>query len=217
MTLTELRYIVAVAREGHFGRAAEACCVTQPTLSLGVKKFEEEFGVLLFERGHHEVLVTPAGRRIIAQARRILEETNTLKRLARETTDPLALPLRVGAIFTVGPYVLPALLPIVRERAPSMTLIIEENYTAALTKRLRAGSLDVAILSLPYDEPGILTAPLYDEPFVLLLPGSHPLARQETIGVGQLAGETLLLLGRGHCFRDQVLEFCPQCGRASGR
>ena len=213
MTLTELRYIVAVAREGHFGRAAEACCVSQPTLSLGVKKLEEELGLMLFERGHHEVLVTPAGRRILEQASRILEESNALKRMARESTDPLATPLRLGAIYTVGPYLLPALLPAVKERAPRMTLIVEESYTAILSKRLKSGALDAAILSLPFDEPGIQTETLYEEPFVLLLPSCHPLARQETVAPRQLRTETLLLLGKGHCFRDQILEFCPDCGK----
>ena len=170
MTLTELRYIVAVAREGHFGRAADSCCVSQPTLSLGVKKLEDELGVLLFERGHHEVLVTPAGRRIVEQAGRILEESNVLKRMARESMDPLAAPLRLGAIYTVGPYLLPALLPAVKERAPHMALIVEESYTAILSKRLHSGALDAAILSLPFEEPGLRAEPLYEEPFV----GSAP-------------------------------------------
>ncbi len=213
MTLTELRYIVSVAREEHFGRAAEACCVSQPTLSLGVKKLEDELGVMLFERGHHEVLVTPAGRRIVEQAGRILEESNILKRMARESTDPLVGPLRLGAIYTIGPYLLPALLPAVKEYAPRMTLIVEENYTAVLRKRLKSGALDAAILSLPFEEPGIRTEPIYEEPFVVLLPIAHPLAQQETIEVRQLRSEPLLLLGKGHCFRDQILEFCPECGR----
>jgi LysR family hydrogen peroxide-inducible transcriptional activator len=213
MTLTELRYIVAVAKEGHFGRAADSCCVSQPTLSLGVKKLEDELGVLLFERGHHEVLVTPAGRRIVDQAGRILEESNLLKRMAREAMDPLSAPLRLGAIYTVGPYLLPALLPAVKGRAPRMTLIIEESYTAVLSKRLHSGALDAAILSLPFDEPGIRVEPLYEEPFVVLLPTAHPLAQQETVAVHQLRSEPLLMLGKGHCFRDQILEFCPECGR----
>lgn len=213
MTLTELRYIVAVAKEGHFGRAAEECCVSQPTLSLGVKKLEDELGLVLFERGHHEVLVTPAGRRIVAQATRVLEESSALKRMARESADPLTGPLRLGAIYTVGPYLLPALLPAVKARAPRMTLIVEENFTAILSRRLKSGALDAAVLSLPFDEPGIRTLPLYREPFILLLPCAHPLAQQATVDVGQLRSETLLLLGKGHCFRDQVLELCPECGR----
>ena len=214
MTLTELRYICAVARERHFGRASEACFVSQPTLSLGVKKLEEELGVVLFERGHHEIVVTPVGRKIIAHAERILEEANDLKRLAKESVDPLEGPLRLGAIYTVGPYLLPALLPAVKERAPKMTLIVEENYTEVLTERLRSGALDVAVISLPYNEPGILTESLYDEPFVILLPSGHPLAERQPISVGQLSRETVLLLGKGHCFRDQVLAFCPQCRKA---
>jgi LysR family hydrogen peroxide-inducible transcriptional activator len=211
MTLTELRYIVAVAKEKHFGRASEACFVSQPTLSLGVKKLEEELGVVIFERGHHEIVITPVGRRIVEQAERILEESNTLKRLAKEIADPLVGPLRLGAIYTVGPYLLPGLLPAVKDRAPKMTLIVEENYTEVLTERLKSGALDVAVLSLPYKEPGISTYPLYDEPFVVLLPSGHPLAQESRISPDRLSDETVLLLGKGHCFREQVLEFCPQC------
>lgn len=211
MTLTELRYIVAVARARHFGRAAESCFVSQPTLSLGVKRLEEELGVTLFERGHHEVVVTPMGRTIIAQAERVLEESSTLKRLAKLTADPLAGPVRLGAIYTIGPYLLPGLLPEVRERAPHMTLLVEENYTDVLSERLKRGELDVVVLSLPFEEAGIATEPLYDEPFVLLVPAGHPLAQQERVAARQLGEETVLLLGKGHCFRDQVLEFCPQC------
>ncbi|MBK1719852.1 LysR substrate-binding domain-containing protein [Thiocystis violacea] len=213
MTLTELRYVVAVAEERHFGHAAESCHVSQPTLSLGVKKFEDELGVVLFERGRHEVLVTPAGRRIVEQARRVLAEARVLKRLASEGTDPLRGTLRLGAIYTIGPYLLPGLLPVMKERAPHLTLIVEENLTAVLTERLKSGALDVAVLSLPYDEPGIRTEPLYDEPFVVLMPASHPLASQESISIRQLEHETVLLLGKGHCFRDQILDFCPPCGK----
>lgn len=216
MTLTELRYIVAVAREGHFGRAAEACFVSQPMLSLGVKKLEDELGLTLFERARHEVLVTPSGRRIVEQAQRVLSEAQALSRMAKEATSPLAGPLRLGAIYTIGPYLLPGLLPIVKERAPAMTLIVEESFTAVLTERLKSGALDVALLSLPYDEPGILTEPVYEEPFVVLMPSAHPLAQQEAVSIQQLEHETVLLLGKGHCFRDQILDICPQCGARTG-
>ena len=215
MTLNELRYIVAVARERHFGRAAESCFVSQPTLSVAVKKLEDELGVSLFERGAGEVTVTGVGAQIVAQAQRVLEEAETIKRLARTGQDPLAGPLRVGAIYTVGPYLFPHLIPIMAERAPHMPLVIEENYTAALTERLRQGKLDTIVISLPFEEPGVTTAPLYDEPFVVLLPSSHPWTQRDSVEVEALGHENVLLLGPGHCFRDQVLEVCPQCHQPS--
>lgn len=211
MTLSELRYIVAVARERHFGRAADACFVSQPTLSVAVKKLESELGVSLFERGHGEVSLTPAGELVVAQAQRVLEEAGAIKEIARQGQDQLSGPLRLGAIYTVGPYLLPHLIPLMAERWGQMPLVIEENYTAALSERLRRGDLDVILVSLPFDEPGVLTLPVYEEPFVVLLPSAHPLSAKEEIDVADLRGENVLLLGAGHCFRDQVLEVCPEC------
>ncbi|MGA7979255.1 MAG: LysR substrate-binding domain-containing protein [Chromatiaceae bacterium] len=211
MTLNELRYIVAVARERHFGHAAEACFVSQPTLSVAVKKLEDELGVSLFERGVGEVTVTAVGDRIVAQAQRVLEEAEGVKHLARQGKDPLVGTLRLGAIYTVGPYVLPQLIPLVTEQAPAMPLVIEENFTAVLSDRLKRGDLDIIVISLPFNEPGILTRPLYDEPFVVLMPASRRWNGSDLVAVDQLAGETVLLLGAGHCFRDQVLQACPKC------
>jgi LysR family transcriptional regulator, hydrogen peroxide-inducible genes activator len=211
MTLNELRYIVAVARERHFGHAAEACFVSQPTLSVAVKKLEDELGVSLFERGVGEVTVTAVGDRIVAQAQHVLEEAEGVKHLARQGKDPLVGTLRLGAIYTVGPYVLPQLIPLVMEHAPAMPLVIEENFTAVLSDRLKRGDLDIILISLPFDEPGILTRPLYDEPFVVLMPAARPWNGSDLVAVDQLAGETVLLLGSGHCFRDQVLQVCPKC------
>jgi LysR family transcriptional regulator, hydrogen peroxide-inducible genes activator len=211
MTLNELRYVVAVARERHFGRAAEACFVSQPTLSVAVKKLEDELRVSLFERGAGEVTITSVGQEIVAQAQRVLEEADGVKRLARHGSNALAGPLRLGAIYTVGPYLLPQLIPLVMQLAPDMPLVIEENYTAVLAERLKRGDLDVIVVSLPFDEPGILTRPLYDEPFVVLLPASHPWAAVPTIQADKLGEENVLLLGPGHCFRDQILKVCPQC------
>ncbi len=211
MTLNELRYIVAVARERHFGRAAESCFVSQPTLSVAVKKLEEELGVSLFERGAGEVSVTAVGEQIIAQAQRVLEDAEGVKQLARSGRDQLRGPLRVGAIYTIGPYLFPHLIPIMAERAPQMPLVIEENFTAVLRERLRQGKLDAILISLPFEEPGVSLAPLYDEPFVVLLPGAHPWTQRERIPVDELGAENVLLLGAGHCFRDQVLQVCPQC------
>jgi LysR family hydrogen peroxide-inducible transcriptional activator len=211
MTLNELRYIVAVARERHFGRAAEACFISQPTLSVAVKKLEEELGLSLFERRKGEVSVTPVGERVVAQAQRVLEEASGIRQIARQGQDQLDGPLRLGAIYTVGPYLLPYLIPQLAERAPKMPLIIEENYTASLAEKLKRGELDVIVISLPFDEPGVLTLPLYQEPFVLLIPSSHPLNQKPDFKVADLTKEDVLLLGAGHCFRDQVLQVCPEC------
>lgn len=211
MTLTELRYIVAVAEKRHFGHAAQACFVSQPTLSVGVKRLEEELGVTLFERSRGEITLTPAGERVVEQARRALAESNAVKDVALASRDELAGPLRLGAIYTIGPYLLPHIIPAIREQAPKMPLLVEENYTVSLADKLRRGDLDVIIIALPFEEPGIVTLPLYDEPFVMLLPASHPLSLQPSVSTTELAQETVLLLGEGHCFRDQVLEFCPDC------
>lgn len=211
MTLTELRYIVAVARERHFGRAAEKCFVSQPTLSVAVRKLEAELGVTLFERGTQQIHVTAAGQPIIAQAQRILEEVRHLAQLAESGSDPLSGPLRVGAIHTVGPYLFPELIPRLNQKAPRMPLVVEEGYTAELRERLRRGELDAAIIALPFREAGVTVVPLYREPFVVLLPASHPLAAKQAIGKGALTNENVLLLGPGHCFREQVLEACPGC------
>ena len=215
MTLNELRYIVAVARERHFGHAAEACFISQPTLSVAVKKLEEELGVSLFERRKGEVTVTPIGEQIVAQAQRVLEEASGIRQIARQGQDQLDGPLRLGAIYTIGPYLLPHLIPVLAERAPKMPLVIEENYTASLSDKLKRGELDVIVISLPFEEPGVLTLPLYREPFVLLLPSSHPLNQKADFEIGDLSKEDVLLLGAGHCFRDQVIKVCPQCIRRS--
>jgi LysR family hydrogen peroxide-inducible transcriptional activator len=210
MTLTELRYVVAVARERHFGRAAQACFVSQPTLSVGIKKLEEELGVAIFERGSNEITLTPIGERIVAQAERLLEDAAAIKTVAQQSSDPLVHPLRLGAIYTIGPYLLPQILPLLRKRAPDMQLIIEENYTGNLREQLKRGKLDLIIISLPFSEPGVLTQALYDEPFQLALPVDHPWAARKSIEPSMLGDETVLLLGAGHCFRDQVLQMCPQ-------
>lgn len=212
MTLTELRYIVAVARERHFGRAAGACHVSQPTLSVAVRKLEDELGVTLFERGRNEVGITPIGRRLVEQARRVLAETTTLRQIAEQAQDPLHGPLRVGAIHTVGPYLFPHLIPALHARAPNMPLIVEENFTSRLGERLRQGELDVVVVALPFEVPGIETAALYEEPFRAVAPADHPWRKRKRISADELAGENVLLLGAGHCFREQVLTACPDCG-----
>ncbi|MCX8086102.1 MAG: LysR substrate-binding domain-containing protein [Rhodocyclaceae bacterium] len=212
MTLTELRYIVALSRERHFGRAAEKCHVAQPTLSVAVKKLEEELGVILFERGQSEVTVTPAGVPIIKQAERVLAEAARIKELAETAGDPLAGPLRLGVIYTIGPYLLPRLVPLLRSRAPKMPLLLQENFTAKLIESLKSSELDVAVLALPLAEPGLVAQPVYDEFFRVLVPAAHPWAKLESIAPAQLTEEPLLMLGRGNCFRDQVLDLCSQAG-----
>lgn len=211
MTLTELRYIVAVARERHFGRAAQSCFVSQPTLSAAVKKLEQELGVELFERSKQDITPTPVGEQVVEQAQRVLEEADKLKLISQIGKDQLSGSLRIGAIYTIGPYLLPHIIPELRKRAPNMPLVIEENFTARLREKLKSGLLDAVIIALPFEEPGVVTLPLYDEPFVAVLPSSHPFTQKENLRIRDLAKENLLLLGEGHCFRDQVLEACPEC------
>lgn len=215
MTLTELKYIVAVARERHFGRAAEACFVSQPTLSVAIKKLEEELDVKIFERGGAEVAVTPLGEQIVRQAQQVIEQANAIKEIAKAGQDPVSGPLRLGVIYTIGPYLLPDLVKQAIERVPQMPLVLQENFTAKLLEGLRTGDLDCAILAEPFPDTGLAVAPLYDEPFVAAVPKAHPLARRTTITAEELKRETMLLLGTGHCFRDHVLEVCPEYARFS--
>lgn len=211
MTLTQLRYIAALAREGHFGHAAEVCFVSQPTLSVSVRKLEEELGVSLFERQSARVVPTDVGRRIVDQAERVLAEANRVSELARAGQDQLAGELRIGAIFTVGPYVLPHVIPGLHASAPDMPLVIEENYTHVLAEKLRQGKLDVILISPPFSEHGINIWPVYEEDFSILIPSEHRLSSRDRVPARELADENMLLLGDGHCFRDQVLSACPEC------
>jgi len=213
MTLTELKYIVAVARERHFGRAAEACFVSQPTLSVAIRKLEDELGITIFERGGTEVGVTAIGQQIVSQAQKVLEESANLKELARLGHDPLAGALRVGVIHTIGPYLLPKLVPAQIERTPQMPLILQENFTVKLIELLRQGEIDCAIMALPLPDAGLMTQPLYDEEFIVVIPAGHPWADRRSISAEDLKQQNMLLLGSGHCFRDQVLEVCPELSR----
>lgn len=212
MTLTELRYIVALAREKHFGRAAEKCFVAQPTLSVAVKKLEDELGLILFERRQSEVNVTPAGEPVVRQAEKVLAEAMRVKELAETAGDPLAGPLRLGAIYTIGPYLLPKLVSLVKQRAPKMPLVIREGFTHKLVDALKNGEIDVAVLALPLAEPGLVAQPVYDEAFRVLIPVGHPWAKLKAVDAARLLDEPLLMLGRGNCFRDQVLDLCARAG-----
>ncbi|MBK1680250.1 LysR substrate-binding domain-containing protein [Rhodocyclus tenuis] len=216
MTLTELRYIAMLARERHFGRAAEKCHVSQPTLSVAVKKVEQRYGVILFERSATEVRPTTVGEQVAEQAERVLAEAGKLREITEQGRDPLNGPLRVGVIYTIAPYLLPRLIPALHRRAPRMPLYLQENFTANLVPELRRGDLDVIVIATPLDEAGIVTRAIYDEPFCVVLPPDHPLAAQATIGRGQIASEQLLLLGHGNCFRDQVVQACPPSPRDGG-
>ncbi len=215
MTLTELRYIVAVARERHFGRAAEACFVSQPTLSVSIKKLEEELDVKLFERGAAEVSVTPLGEEIVRQAQMVIEQAAAIKDIAKRGKNPLAGPLRLGVIYTIGPYLLPELVRHAIETMPQMPLVLQENFTAKLLEMLRTGELDCAIMAEPFPDTGLAIAALYDEPFLAAVPQSHHLASRKAVSAEELKQETMLLLGTGHCFRDHVLEVCPEYARFS--
>ena len=215
MTLTELKYIVAVARERHFGRAADACYVSQPTLSVAIKKLEEELEVKLFERSASEVSVTTLGDQIVRQAQIVLDQAAAIKEIAKRGKDPLAGVLTLGVIYTIGPYLLPELVRQSIERTPQMPLMINENMTAKLLEMLRTGEIDCAIVAEPFPDTGLAMAPLYDEPFYAAVPSTHPLATRDSISAGELKNETMLLLGAGHCFRDHVLEVCPEFARYS--
>lgn len=213
MTLTELRYVAAVARERHFGRAASACFVSQPTLSAGVKRLEDELEVVLFERRQHEVKLTPVGRRVVAQADLVLQQAQLIKSMAAAGKDPLQGALRLGVIYTIGPFLLPRFIPLLSREAPDLTLIVEENFTANLAEQLKRGELDLIIVSTPFEEPGVELELLYKEPLAVALPKKHKLGRRKRIKADDLIDETLLLLKAGNCFRDQVMDACPACKR----
>ena len=215
MTLTELKYIVAVAREKHFGKAAEACFVSQPTLSVAVKKLEDELEVKLFERSATEVSVTPLGEEIVRQAQSVLEQAAEIKEIAKRGKDPLGGPLKLGVIYTIGPYLLPDLVRQNIALTPQMPLMLQENFTVRLLEMLRTGEIDCAILADPFPDTGLAIAPLYDEPCMAALPAGHALAAGDSVSSDQLKREHMLLLGTGHCFRDHVLQVCPEFARFS--
>lgn len=215
MTLTELKYIVAVARERHFGRAAEACFVSQPTLSVAIKKLEEELNLQIFERGTSEVSVTAIGEQVVAQAQLVLEQTMAIREIAKQGKDPLAGPLRLGIIYTIGPYLLPSLVKQMIDTVPQMPLMLQENFTVKLIELLKQGEIDCAIMAEPFPDSGLTVLPLYDEPFVVAVPRAHPWASRTSIHPDALKEQTMLLLGNGHCFRDHVMGVCPELSRFS--
>jgi LysR family transcriptional regulator, hydrogen peroxide-inducible genes activator len=210
MNLKDLKYLVALADTGHFGRAAERSFVSQPTLSAQLKKLEEYLGVKLVERQPKNVQLTEVGRQIVVRARRMLDEGEEIIALARSNTDPFAGKLKVALIPTIGPYLLPRVMPKIRKAVPHLGLMLYEYQTEALLKRLRDGEIDLGILALPVPHDGLESRALYEEDFTVALPNHHPLAAKATIKVQDLKGQTLLLLEDGHCLRDQALEVCSR-------
>lgn len=215
MTLNELRYIVAVAQERNFRRAAEKAFISQPALSLAIQKLEEDLGLKIFERGKNEVSVTPTGAAIVEQAQRVLEEAERIREIAAQGRNQLTTPLRVGVIHSVGPYLLPDLIPALKKVSLHMPLEVEENITANLDTQLRNGRLDVIVIALPFGDAGILTRPLYDEPFEVVVSNEHRWASRRSIKPAELGDEKVLLLDSGHCYSNQVAEACPE-SRKSG-
>ena len=213
MTLNELKYVVAVARERNFRRAAERCFVSQPALSLAIQKLEDELGVQLFERKKSEIGLTAVGALVVEQATRVLDEAARVKEIARQGKDQLMGSLRFGVIYTVGPYLLPQLIAQLQTFAPQMPLEVEENTTANLEVQLRNGGVDVAVIALPFDLPGVETVPLYDESFVVVVPAAHRWAKRKLLKANELAEEKVLLLNSGHCFSNQVMGACPELSR----
>jgi len=208
ITLTELRYVIAVADTGHFGRAAERCHVSQPTLSTQVKKLEETLGVRLFERAARRVQPTNTGERIVARARAILDEVRAIGDLARGQQGPLCGVLRLGIIPTLAPYALPWVVPPLQKSYPDLRLVLRESTTAALVDELTLHRLDAALVALPVAAPGLADEPLFDEPFVLLAPARHPLAMRTRVREEDLRDTRMLLLTEGHCLREQALALC---------
>lgn len=212
--LKDLRYLVAVADTRHFGRAAERCFVSQPTLSAQLKKLELSLGVQLIERQPNNMALTEAGEQIVGRARRILEACAEVTTLARSHRDPLAGTLRVALLPTIAPYLLPHIARPLQRALPRLELHLHEYQTAPMIEKLKAGELDVGILALPVDLDGLEARELYTEPFNLLVPERHPLAKRERVQVGELEGQSLLLLEEGHCLRDQALAVCSRVGLA---
>ena len=213
MTLSELRFVVAVAKEKNFRRAAAKCFVSQPALSLAIKKLEDELNVSLFERNRTEVSITEIGEKIVEQANIILEEVEKIKSFAKSGGDPLDGLIKVGMIHSVGPYLLPQIIPILRKFAPKMPLEVEENITSSLEIQLKNGQIDAAIVALPFNIPGIQVLPLYKEEFVVAVPNNHPWATRKNIHPKELSDEKVLLLNSGHCFSLQVVESCPDLSK----
>jgi len=212
MNIRDLKYLVAVDETQHFGKAADRCCVSQPTLSMQLKKLEEELNVQLFERTSKQVLTTEIGKKIIEKARQVLSEIETLKQLAQMAQDPYSGQIRLGIIPTMGPYLLPKLMPEITHQYPKLSLVLYEDKTEVITEKLSQGELDAIILALPIDCENFSMETLFVENFYAAVPKTHVLAKKRALNMQDLENEQLLLLGEGHCFRDQALEACRFSG-----
>ena len=212
MNLRDLRYLIALAELRHFGKAAEACFVSQPTLSTQIRKLEEELGVVLVERAPRKLMLTAAGQDVVLRARRIVAEVEQMKESARRSRDPEAGSLRLGVFPTLGPYLLPHVVPQLRERFPQLELLLVEEKSDVLLARLREGKLDATLLALPLHDDQLHAEWLFDEPFVLAAPRQHALASRTSLAMAELSDETLLLLEDGHCLREQALDVCRLTG-----
>lgn len=216
MKLIALRYLVAFADEGSFSRAAGRCGVAQPTLSVALQNLEAELGVTLIERSKTLVALTDIGHQVVAQARRTLDDAHRIEMIVQQEKDPLAGDFRLGVIHTIAPYLLPELIGSLRGVAPEMKLYIEESMTALLADYLKYGNIDAAIIALPFDLPGIETRPLYDEDFEVVVPKGHRWAKRKRIRSDEIRGDEVLVLKAGNCFREQVLDACPEISHAEG-
>lgn len=212
MNLRDLQYLVAVADNLHFGKAAEACHVSQPTLSMQLKKLEDEIGTQLFERTNKKIMPTALGSNIVQSARRILQEVDHIKRIAQNAGDPVKGDLQLGVFPTLAPYLLPKLVPKIKKHFPGLNLLLTEDKTANLLEQLNKGQLDCALLAMPIDNDGLESLPLFREDFFLAVPANHPLAKKKIIEPATLENMNLLLLDEGHCLRDQALQVCRSIG-----
>jgi len=211
MTLNELRYVVAVAQTQHFSKAADQCNISQPSLSIAIKKLEDELGVTIFQRGKRKIEITSTGMEVVQQAQKVIEEADKLNYLKNKQKSPLDGVIRLGAIFTIGPYLFPSLIPEIRKSHPEMPLHIDEDYTENLRKKLLQAELDIAVLALPFSDPALETMEIYTEDFISVFYDGHPFANQSEVSVEDISPDELLMLGKGNCFRDQVVAACPQC------
>ena len=210
-TLTDLRYLVALAEEQHFAKAAQKCFISQPTLSIAIKKLEENLGLSIFERENHRVITTPAGNELITQAHKILREAQNLAEIAESNQNPYKQPLKIGAILTIGPYLFPQLIQQIMVSSPKLQLVVEESYTDQLLDKLLQGEVDVILLATKVNHPELEQIDLFEDKLSLICSNKHKLAKLKKITKAQMESETFLLLGTGNCFRDQVLQVCPSC------
>ena len=209
ITITELRYILAVAQEMHFGKAAQKCFVSQPTISIAIRKLEDNLGVIIFERSKTSLIITEVGQQILHKARQIIEGISDIQTIAKQSKLPYAMPIKIGAIYTIGPYFFPQLINELNHGKSKIKLIIEEGYTQNLQTKLITGELDVIILATPFKQQGITTKYLYSEELKIIIPTNHEWKNRKSIKPSELSTQTLLLLQMGNCFRDEILKICP--------